>query len=234
METLTIVLPVHNEKDTIEHVLREWTEMLQSHDDIQNQFIICEDGSTDGTKELLKKIKDKYNLILNQKEGRRGYGGAVMDGIKDATSTYILSLDSDGQCDPNDFSKFWKRRDEADIAIGWRVNRADSIHRKIYSKSFKTFFKMLFPNKLHDPSAPFVLYKKSTIFPHLDQLTYLKEGFWWGFIGMAVKNNLSLLELPINHKLRHSGETQVYHFKKITSIAYRNLKGLVKLKFSKN
>ena len=233
MSQISIILPVYNERKTIESVLKEWGKELNKLS-ISYEFIICEDGSTDGTSEFLKKIQKKYSLVLNQVRTRRGYGGAVIDGIKIAKSQYILSIDSDGQCDPSDLKNFWKNKDRADIIIGWRTERADAIQRKIFSFMFKTFFKLLFPTSIHDPSAPFVLYKRKTVFPYLRYYKFLKEGFWWGFIGAAVKKDLSIYELPINHRTRLNGETVVYKTNKIPEIAFRNILGLLKLKASSN
>ena len=232
MSKVSIILPVYNERKTIEPVLREWSRELKKLK-VSFEFVVCEDGSTDGTSEFLKKIKPKYNLSLDQKKSRRGYRGAVIDGIKTAKSQWLLSIDSDGQCDPKDFGKFWKNKNKAEILIGWRTDRADAIQRKIFSFFFKTVFKLLFPIGIHDPSAPFVLYKKKTVLPYLKYYRYLKEGFWWGFIGTAVKKGLSVFELPMNHRVRLNGETVVYKTEKIPSIAFRNLVGLARLKFAR-
>jgi len=232
MVSLSIVLPVFNERNSIEDVLKEWSSELKKQK-INYEFVICEDGSTDGTSEFVRIIQKKYKLVLNQVKYRRGYGGAVIDGIKTANSEYILSIDSDGQCDAKDVKKFWEKREKADVIIGWRTERADTVQRRFFSFLFKTVFKTLFPTKIHDPSAPFVLYKKKTVFPYLKYFKFLKEGFWWGFIGAAVKKNLTIYELPMNHRLRLNGETVVYKTNKIPSIAFRNLVGLFKLKLEK-
>ncbi|HUQ85577.1 MAG TPA: glycosyltransferase family 2 protein [Candidatus Limnocylindrales bacterium] len=229
MYKLNIILPVYNEKDTIETVLKEWQQMLKQQK-LSFSFVICEDGSTDGTKELLKKLGKKFPIILSQKQKRRGYGGAVIDGIVAAKSEYILCIDSDGQCDPKDFTKFWDKKHKAPILIGHRTNRADPLQRKLFSKAFKQLFTFLFPNNIHDPSAPFVLFKKATVHPHIPYLRFLKEGFWWGFIGMCVKKNIAVHELPINHRERLNGSTQVYKSNKIFDIALRNILGLYKLR----
>jgi glycosyltransferase involved in cell wall biosynthesis len=232
IKNLSIILPVHNERKTIEYVLREWSRELKRLK-LTHEFIICEDGSTDGTDHFLKKIKSKYKFILDQKTNRRGYGGAIIDGIRLTRSQWILSIDSDGQCDPKDFEKFWKNRNKADILIGWRTDRADSFQRKTFSKLFKTVFTLLFPSNIHDPSTPFVLYKKRDLLPNLKYLKYMKEGFWWGFVGTVAKKGLSIYELTVNHRKRLNGVTVVYQAHKIPSIAVRNLIGLVRLKLSK-
>jgi dolichol-phosphate mannosyltransferase len=229
---LNIIFPVHNEKNSIESVLKEWKQELDKQD-LTYSFIICEDGSVDGTKELLTRLQKKYPLKLDLKQKRRGYGTAVIDGIIIADSDYVLCVDSDGQCDPNDFFKFWNNKEKTNIAIGWRKKRADPLQRKIFSFLFKTVFMLLFPTNIHDPSAPFVLFKKQTILPYISHLKHLKEGFWWGFVGMCVKNNLTIRENPINHRKRVSGTTQVYKAKSILGISMRNLLGLFKLKLAK-
>jgi glycosyltransferase involved in cell wall biosynthesis len=229
MTKLSVVLPVYNERNNIEIVVKEWKEKLDKLK-IEHELIICEDGSTDGTSEFLRQIKNRYSLILNQAQKRRSYGGAVIDGIKSAKCKHILCVDSDGQCDPNDFSKFWKNRNKADIIIGWREKRADSFQRKVYSNLFKIIFKLLFPVKIHDPSAPFVLFQKQSVLKLDKHLKFLKEGFWWGFIAASYKLNFTICEISVSHRKRLSGQTVVYQFQKIPSIAVRNLIGLIKLK----
>jgi dolichol-phosphate mannosyltransferase len=232
MIQLSVILPVHNEKNSIEKVLKEWKRELDKQK-IEYLFIVCEDGSTDGTKDLLAKLQKKYPLGLNQKQKRRGYGTAVIDGIKSADSEYVLCIDSDGQCDPDDFSKFWNNKEKTHVTIGWRKKRADPLQRRIFSLLFKTVFIILFPTNIHDPSAPFVLFKKQKIMPYIKHLVHLKEGFWWGFVGMCTKKNLSIYERQINHRERTSGTTQVYKLNKILGISIRNLIGLFKLKLAK-
>ena len=231
MYDLSVVLPVYNEVQTIETVLSSWQKLLDKQP-LSYQFVVCEDGSSDGTSQLLRRIRKRYKLHLNQKLERRGYGGAVIDGITSANSEYILSIDSDGQCDPKDFPKFWQSRRKAKVIIGWRIKRADNSQRKVFSFLFKTVFLLLFPTSVHDPSAPFVLYKKDTVLPHLGYLRYLKEGFWWGFVGTCVKARISIKELVINHQKRLNGVTVVYQMKKVPGIAIRNLMGLFHLRMA--
>ncbi|MCX6731172.1 MAG: glycosyltransferase family 2 protein [Candidatus Roizmanbacteria bacterium] len=229
MKKISILLPVYNEVSVIESVIQEWSYEL-TRQKMSFELVICEDGSSDGTSQLLRKIQKKYSLVLNQKKARRGYGDAIIDGIKMAQSEYIVSIDSDGQCDASDFRKFWDSKNKSDIVIGWRTKRLDAPQRKLFSLLFKVVFNMLFPCNIHDPSAPFVLYKKKTVLPYIKYIRYLKEGFWWGFIATAVTNGLTVSELPMNHRNRLSGESVVYKINEVPGIAIRNLFGLFKLK----
>ncbi|MBP9814091.1 glycosyltransferase family 2 protein [Candidatus Woesebacteria bacterium] len=225
---VSLILPIYNERDIIPRLLKEWDNEFKKRK-IPYTFIACEDGSTDGTTELLVSLKKKYPLLLWSQKTRRGYGKAVLEGIAHASSEYILFIDSDGQCDPRDFYSFWSARQEADIISGWRVHRADTQQRKIFSLMFKMVFIFLFPTRLHDPSAPYVFGKTVTIRRLVNELHFLNEGFWWGFIGACKKHKLSIKELPIHHRLRKSGITKVYVTRNILSIAVRNIYGLFRL-----
>jgi len=228
---LSVILPVHNEKKTIGRVLEEWAAELKSCR-LAFQIIVCEDGSTDGTKKILSKLKSKYKLTLNQVNERRGYGGAVIDGIKSAKYNYILCIDSDGQCSPKDLKKFLGEYKD-NVLIGWRTKRADSKLRIYYSKLFGVVFHLLFPTKIHDPSAPYVIFRKIQILPLIPYLRFMKEAFWWGFVATCIKKNIPIEEIPITHNKRYQGETQVYKFTKIFDVAFRNIVGLFRLKIAK-
>lgn len=232
MDDIHIILPIYNERDIIPGVLQEWSRVLSGMG-VRYTFVICEDGSTDGTKTVLKDLLSQHPIILSQREMRRGYGGAVIDGILASSATYVLCIDSDGQCDPQDIHRFWEARDESDVIIGWRTHRADTWIRKVFSRLFFGAFALFFPVSIHDPSAPYVLFKREKILPYVAYLKYLREGFWWGFVGMCVKKRLSVRELPIHHRTRLKGDTQVYHLRKIPEIAVRNLRGLLALKMAR-
>jgi glycosyltransferase involved in cell wall biosynthesis len=232
ISSLSIVFPVHNERKTIEPVLKEWEKELKKMR-LHHEFVVCEDGSNDGTTQFLKKIQKKYRLTLSQVSFRRGYGKAVLDGIRLAKNNWILCVDSDGQCDPKDLTSFLKDTRKTDVRMGWRTTRSDHPQRLLFSWAFHQVFRLMFPHTIHDPSAPYVLFEKKLamkkLFPYL---SYLKEGFWWGFVGACVKKNITIVELPIHHRERFAGDTQVYTPKKLPGIAIRNILGLVRLKLA--
>lgn len=94
------------------------------------QLIVCEDGSQDNTKEVLRALSQQIPMKLILSKQRKGYSRAVIDGMRVMDAPYLLCLDSDGQCDPKDFWKFWDARTEGAIILGWRVNRADTFLRR--------------------------------------------------------------------------------------------------------
>ena len=230
---ISIVLPVHNEVNTIEKVIKAWTYYLSKLIKIKYEFVICEDGSSDGTKELILELQKKYPVNNQSVQSRRGYGQAMIDGIKNSNGIYILCIDSDGQCLPENFINFWKLRDTSDFMMGWRYPRRDPIIRRAYSSIFFIYHKILFRHNLHDPSWAYVFGKKKNFLPLLKYLIYMREGFWWGFVGACVKNNKSIKEIKCIHAERNDGDTRVYRLNQMPVIIFRNIIGLLRLRFAK-
>ncbi|MBV8706756.1 MAG: glycosyltransferase family 2 protein [Acidobacteriaceae bacterium] len=129
-----ILLPVHNEAESIEGTIRETYGELSPR--VNAGFIVCEDGSRDNTREILQGLAQDLPLRLNMSPARKGYSKAVREGMQMLQADYLLCLDSDGQCDPKDFWKFWALRSDYDLIIGWRVHRSDTLLRRTFSRFF--------------------------------------------------------------------------------------------------
>jgi glycosyltransferase involved in cell wall biosynthesis len=229
---LSVILPVHNEVNSLEGVVSEWDASLRTIPGLHHVFIICEDGSTDGTKELIVELEHRYSLLNNSVSRRRGYGQAVRDGMGLAKTDYVLCIDSDGQIGPDQMNEVWGRRSEEHFLIGWRYPRVDPSVRLFYSKVFKLYHGVLFPTQLHDPSCPFVLGHTRLLQRVAPFLHYMKEGFWWGFVGACWKLKIPIDEVQLKHRARISGDTQVYKFAKMPGIIFRNGIGLLQLRLA--
>ncbi len=232
--SISICLPIYNEEKSIKKVIEEWVECLEKLS-IDYKIICSEDGSTDDTPIIIEELCLNNNRIINNhSDTRRGYTGAVISGVEKSNSEFILCIDSDGQCDPEDFSKFWNNRDKVknSFLIGNRFARKDGIFRLLISKLFKILHSILFNCKLNDPSCPYVLFKKKNFNTIKNKLNYMREGFWWGFTASCLLQNFDLIEININHKQRIDGNTNVYKLHKIPIIALRNAVGLIKIRFN--
>lgn len=225
--TLEVLLPVHNEVESIEGTIREIFEAVSPH--VRVRFIISEDGSVDGTKKVLMRLGASLPLNLLISEERKGYSRAVIDGMKSLEANYLLCLDSDGQCDPADFGKFWETRDCQDVAIGWRGKRADSLLRRVLSRAFYFVYQLFYRLPIHDPSCPFVLAHKHVIESVVSELGEMKQGFWWEFTARVYRRGFSMREIPVNHRGRSAGQTQVYGLSRMPGIGYRHFVALFKI-----
>jgi dolichol-phosphate mannosyltransferase len=225
--TLEVLLPVHNEAESIESTIRGIYEVLSPQ--IALRFIICEDGSRDCTKEVLARLSKGFPIKLLSSDERKGYSRAVIDGMKSLDADYLLCLDSDGQCDPKDFGKFWEARNRQDVAIGWRVDRRDSFFRKALSRAFYLVYQLLYRVPVHDPSCPYVLAHRQVIESVVPELGEMNQGFWWEFTARVHRRGFSLREIPVNHRSRSAGKTQVYRLDRLPAIGYQHCVALFRV-----
>jgi glycosyltransferase involved in cell wall biosynthesis len=219
-----VLLPVHNEGASIERTMRGMFSEISRVAHVG--FIVCEDGSGDNSKQVLRDLAKQLPIRLNLSSARKGYSRAMREGMDMLEAEFLLCLDSDGQCDPADFSNFWAIRDSADVLIGWRTHRADPWVRRIFSRFFFVLYQRVFRAPVHDPSCPFVLMRKSVAQRLAHELGEMQEGFWWEFVARACRRGFSVREIPIHHCLRSAGATQVYKWQKMPGIFVRHLAAL--------
>jgi dolichol-phosphate mannosyltransferase len=216
-----VLLPVHNEEEAIEATIRGMFAELSKV--ARTRFIVCEDGSRDNSKQVLRELARELPIRLNLSDARKGYSRAMREGMEMLDADFLLCLDSDGQCDPADFAGFWANRESADIVIGWRTHRADPLVRRIFSRFFFLFYQTVFRAPVHDPSCPFVLIRKPVAKLLSKELGSMKEGFWWEFVARAHRHGFTIREFPIRHRNRAAGNTQVYKWRKMPGILLRHL-----------
>lgn len=232
MNSISIVLPVHNEEKNLNELLLSWSRLLNENK-IDYEFVLVEDGSTDRTKEIIIELEKIFPIINLSQNEKRGYSKAVVDGVTHSSKKFILCTDSDNQIKVDSLIENLKNfPTENQFLIGYRNPRNDPWNRLIYSKLFKIFHSILFNSKLTDPSCPFVIGLNST-FKKLDKekLLFMKEGFWWGFVGLSILNNIKFIQRPIKHYPRLEGEAG-YKLKNLLGIIFRNIYGLIKIKFN--
>lgn len=117
---LSIVIPCYNEINSIENILQE----INSVDlgEIKKEIIIVDDGSKDGTRELLKKLNknNQYKVILHEKN--QGKTGALKTGIAESTGDILIIQDADEEYDPRDYKKLIRPFEigDADVVYGSR------------------------------------------------------------------------------------------------------------------
>lgn len=225
-----ILMPVHNEADTIEYTIKEWYESCKQLN-LNPTFIISEDGSRDNTLNKINELSEVYEINLITSKNRKGYSRAVVDAILSAEDGIVCCIDSDGQCDPKDLKKFMETlyKQPNVIISGVRSPRNDVLIRKVMSKSFGFLFKVIFKINMKDPSCPFVLGKKSN-FDFVSKEIFLEQGFWWEFHARRVQGKVPVAEIKINHRMRQKGVSRVYSVKSIFKIVIKHIFGLFQLK----
>jgi glycosyltransferase involved in cell wall biosynthesis len=230
-EAIDVVVPAHNEGASIGHTLRDFYSIVAVQNHIPIRFVVCEDGSTDDTVPVIERLSQEIPLKLISDPVRKGYSRAVIDGMRGTESEWVAFIDSDGQCDPRDFTRLLALRNRADLVIGWRSPRRDPRVRKIMSHAFGLVYRAMFDVHVRDPSCPYLLVRQVGLKRILaGKAGILKQGFWWEFLARASALRLRIVEIPVRHLVRKSGVTKVYRPTKIPRIAIEHLLGLWKLR----
>jgi dolichol-phosphate mannosyltransferase len=224
---LDVVLPVHNEAKIIASVIDEIFDRTRDRFDVR--VLACEDGSTDGTQQVLAELSARLPVVVRSCAQRRGYTPAVTDGVRAAGSEWVLVMDSDGQCNPADIERLWAARGEPDIVIGNREPRRDHVGRRIASRAFALLYRALFDVAVGDPSCPFVLLRRARVLPLLDGLGRMPYGLWWELIATAQSRGLKIAEVPITHRPRAAGRTRAFQPRAVPRAAATQVGGLVRV-----
>ena len=228
IDNLQILMPAHNEANCIGNQISKIDKILKKK--IRFSLLICEDGSDDETLKILNKLKKKFKIHIISKKKKQGYSKAVMSGIRKAKGDYLLIMDSDGQCDPKEILNFWKARNQSDIIAGYRIKRKDFLYRKFFSDFAKLIYRIFFNVSLKDPSFAFSLIKKNVYKSLLNFTPTMRDGFFWEYNARATHRGYKILEIGIKHKKRKYGNTKIFHFWKLPSIAFVNFVGMLKVK----
>ena len=142
---ISIIIPCYNEINTIEKII----DKILLQEAFDKEIIVIDDNSTDGTKDLLKNIKGKYNkLIINSKNYGKGY--SIKKGISSATGDIILIQDADLEYDPSDCEKLIRPiiLDNADVVFGSRFAGAEEKRVLFFWHSLGNKFLTLLSNML--------------------------------------------------------------------------------------
>jgi glycosyltransferase involved in cell wall biosynthesis len=225
-DTLDLVMVAYNEAESIEKVLQTFYAVITQYTKVK--IIVAEDGSTDGTRDILKRLAKEMPLKLVLAEERRGYTKAVNDAIMAATNDVILFMDADGQYLPEDFPALFAswNTDDKDMIIGEKILRQDSPYRIFTSWVYNSIVNLLFNAPFKDMNCSYRLIKKElaqTIAPQCQLLPY---SYWTEFTVRAHRMGYKVLTVPISHRDRLSGASRIYPTKKLPSIAIKQLRGL--------
>lgn len=222
-----MILPVYNEVKSIGPIIKEL--YYEIGNKVEMEIIVREGGSTDGTKEALIKLSQSIPMKPILREEKGGYMSDVKDGLRQANTDYVLFIDSDGQYVASDFWKLYEKRDNNDMIIGYKIKRVDPPHRIFLSKVFHTMVRALFKLPLHDPDCGYRIINKRVIDSVVEEVKFLEYSFWTEFTIRAFKKGFKLLEIPIQHRRRLSGDTKLYTPSKLLKIIVFQLVGLFKL-----
>ncbi len=202
---LSVFFPAFNEGGNIENTVKKATAVLEKLNLIW-EIIIVDDGSKDNTLEVAEGLARNNSKIRVIHQNNGGYGAALVTGFTSARYDLIGYTDSDGQFDFSEVTKFLEAIKSADVVLGYRIKRSDSLNRLIIGKSWNFLIRLLFGMDLKDVDCGFKLFKRGVI----EKISPL-ESRRGGMINaeLAIKSKRAdfvISQVGVNHYPRGAGK----------------------------
>ena len=236
MDNKLVIIPTYNEKENIENIIRAVQSLPISFD-----ILIIDDGSPDGTADIVKRLiandfPDKLHII--ERSGKQGLGTAYITGFKWAIENkydYIFEMDADFSHNPNDLLKLYDAcaNEGADVAIGSRyitgVNVVNwPMGRVLMSYYASMYVRTVLGISVRDTTAGFVCYRREVLETiELDKIRFKGYAFQIEMKFTSYKCGFKIKEVPIIFVNRELGTSKMSG-----GIFSEALLGVIRLKIS--
>lgn len=216
MKKLSIVIPAYNEKKTIEELIRRVKAVNLGG--ISKEIIVVDDGSTDGTREILKSIPD-IRYFFHEKN--KGKGGAIKTGFKIATGDILTIQDADLEYDPNELADVIKPviEGKSEAVLGVRIQPEKDLrrHKSLYWISWfgnhviTRFTNILFWNNAGEYEGCYKAFTKKLV----DSIEVKTDGFEYDneLICKLLKRGYRTVDVPIHYYPRNYEEGKKINWK---------------------
>lgn len=165
IKELSVFFPAYNEEGNVEKTVRAAVKVLErtAH---EWEIIIVNDGSTDKTEKIAKKLasKNPFVRVISHRQNR-GYGAALKSGFYNARYPWIAFSDADGQFDFSEIERFIRKQGEAgaDLVVGYYLRRAVPFYRKLGTFAWNSLMFLLFKFRVKNIDCGFKLLRKEVI-----------------------------------------------------------------------
>ncbi|MDQ6813037.1 MAG: polyprenol monophosphomannose synthase [Bacteroidota bacterium] len=212
-----VIIPTYNEKENIANILNAIFSLHQGY-----HVLIIDDGSPDGTANIVKGLQQHYpgQLFLEERSGKQGLGTAYIHGFKWSIAkgySYIFEMDADFSHRPSDLERLYNacKYEGADVAVGSRYVEGGKIEnwpwdRMFYSKGGAYYTKLVTWMPINDPTAGFVCYKKEVLqVINYSVIKFVGYAFQIEMKFAAWKLKFKIKEVPITFTDRKDGASKM-------------------------
>jgi glycosyltransferase involved in cell wall biosynthesis len=224
--TLSVIIPVYNEHRTLNTILERVLET-----ELADEILLIDDGSTDGTRDLLTALEGRQGIRVIFHEQNRGKGAAVRTGISVATGDVVLIQDADLEYDPRDYPTLLKpiEEDKADVVFGSRFmggpRRVTMFWHMLANHLLTLITNVLYDTILTDMETGYKVFRREIL--NNINLRANRFDFEPEFTAKILKQKARIFEVPISFNPRSYAEG-----KKITlKDAFKAVWVLIKYRF---
>jgi dolichol-phosphate mannosyltransferase len=208
---LSVVIPAYNEEGAIRSVVASWDDQLRGLG-VEYEIRVYDDGSRDRTGALLEALAAERPRVVALRQANRGHGPTILRGYREARGAWVFQVDGDDEMPAGAFPDLWQRRDEADVVLGYRVERVSPPARRLITAVSRWTVRLLFGAGVRDVNTPYRLFRRDVLARLLADVP--PDAFAPNVIlaGLAVRRGLRVLELPVPHRGRRTGTSTIMRF----------------------
>ena len=167
---LSVIVPAYNEEKILRNNILKYYSYLQKQN-FNFEIIVVDDGSTDNTKKIIKKLNEEYaNIKAIFKEKNQGKGSAVRDGLLRGKGKYLLFLDADNATSIDHLEKAWEPLKNKALVIGSRNKqdtkdaqqiKSQNIIKRTLGVSDNKLIKLFTGLKINDTQCGFKIFNRN-------------------------------------------------------------------------
>jgi len=234
MDKKIIIIPTYNEKENIEKIIR----YVFSLPDIFH-ILIIDDGSPDGTANIVKALMSEYSdrLFIEERKGKLGLGTAYIHGFNwciEKGYDFIFEMDADFSHNPNDLINLYNAacQHDADVVIGSRYCNGVNVvnwpmSRVLMSYYGSAYVRLVLRTKIQDNTAGFICYRRKVLETiDFTKIRHIGYGFQIEMKYVAGKLGFNVMEIPIIFTDRTEGTSKMSK-----GILQEAILGVLKLRF---
>ena len=160
---ISVFLPCHNEEGNIERVVAALESELPRIAE-RYEIIVVDDGSRDRTGEIADRlVAANPRLKVVHHPLNRGYGAAVISGIRACSQPWTVLCDGDGQFEASDIARLTAKVPEYDVVVGRRMHRADPLMRRVNGKAWTVLMRILLGIRVGDIDCGLKLFRRDLL-----------------------------------------------------------------------
>ena len=232
MSNALVIIPTYNEIENMSKMLDTIMNLNEGFD-----VLIVDDGSPDGTAQVVREKMDAYNgyIHLEERTGKLGLGTAYIHGFKWALARgyeYIFEMDCDFSHNPNDLARLKKAcEDGADLSIGSRYVKGVNVVNWPMSRVLLSYFASVYVRfitgmPIQDATAGFKCYKRATLEGiNFDKIHFVGYAFQIEMKFKVWQRKMSIVEVPVIFTDRTEGQSKMS-----SGIIKEAIFGVIKLK----
>ncbi len=218
---LALIMPVYNEEQAVSGVVEAWLDELEKLE-VDFEIHLYNDGSKDKTLKILTDGFSGHERVFIHDKENSGHGPTILQGYRQhLDKDWIFQADSDGEMPADHFEKLWKERGSYDFLLGKRYGRFQPLPRKVISLVSRILVRILYGTGVWDVNSPYRLMrseKVKDVILNIPHNTFAPNVI---LSGMAAFNNLNMLEIPVPHQDRETGEVSIRKWK-LLKAAFRS------------